>query len=269
MTGETYEILALKYADLNNRTRADNFLDPGDDHDSLMPMDYFLWVLKSDRRTIVVDTGFDKIEGARRGRDVMMNPTEALTSIGIDSRSIEDVVITHMHYDHAGTLGDFPNARVYVQDSEVQFCTGRAMLDGSERMAYTADHVKDLIDKVFNEQVSFIDGDEEIAPNVSLHRVPGHTAGMQCLRVKTKRGWTVLASDAAHYFENWKDRNPFSICWSMDDMFKSFDRIEELADSAEHVVPGHDPIVRSIYPAVSRDLPLVTRLDVMPDWTLA
>jgi len=135
MTGETYEILALKYADLNNRTRADNFLDPGDDHNSMMPMDYFLWVLKSDRRTIVVDTGFDKAEGARRGRDVMMNPTDALTSVGIDSRGIDDVIITHMHYDHAGTLQDFPKAKIYVQDSEVQFCTGRTMLDESERMA--------------------------------------------------------------------------------------------------------------------------------------
>lgn len=249
----TYEVLALKYAELN-RTRGSNFLNPDDDHASPMPMDYFLWVIRNDKTTIVFDTGFDRAEGARRGRNVLIEPQDVLATVGVDARLVDTVAISHMHYDHAGTLGNFPSARFHLQEAEMQFCTGHEMLNDSEQQAFTSDHVKTMVDMVFDKRVTFLNGEGEIAEGISLHPVPGHTAGMQCMRVPTERGWVVLASDAAHFYENWTDRNPFSICWSLEKMFESFDRIEELADSEDHVIPGHDPLVRSRYPAASDDL---------------
>lgn len=262
----TYEVFALRYGEMLNRARGDNFLNPEpDDHDMAMPLDYYIWVVRNDARTIVVDTGFDRAEAERRGRSVFLEPAEALKAVDIDARQVKDVVITHMHYDHAGTLGDFPAANFHVQDAEMAFCSGREMCNESERHAMTPSHVTAMIEMIFNDRVSFHDGDADIAPGISLHKVPGHTPGMQCMSVNTKRGKVVLASDAAHFYENYKDRNPFAICWSLDDMFKSFDRIGELADSEDHVIPGHDPQVRALYPAVASELDgLAVRLDVPP-----
>lgn len=262
----TYEVLALKYGHLAGRTRADNFLEPtDDDHDVPMPLDYFVWVIRNDERTILVDTGFDRVEADRRGRTVDAAPVEVLKKIGIGAEQVEDVVITHMHYDHAGTMGDFPAATFHVQEAEMAYCTGPAMCAHSERHAFTPAHINDMIEMVFNDRVSFVKGDIDIAPGISLHAVPGHTAGMQCVSVNTARGRVVLASDAAHFYENYRDRNPFFICWSMDDMFKSFDKIGDIADSEHHVVPGHDPQVLKMYPAMHADLKnIVHRLDVPP-----
>lgn len=262
---ETYEVFALRYAERPERTRQENFLEPVDAHDSPMPIDYFVWVIRNARRTVVVDTGFDRAEAARRDRRVLRLPSQALAGIGVDAASVEDVVITHLHYDHAGTLGDFPRARFHVQESEMRFVTGRWMLDDGERHAYSADHVAELVHRLFEKRVAFHHEDGEVAPGVTVHRMPGHTMGMQSVRVPTRRGWVLLASDASHYYEHWVRRVPFAICWSRDDLLESYRKLESLADSEDHVVPGHDPLVRSLYPAAGGPLGgEVVRLDEAP-----
>ena len=128
----------------------------------------------------------------------------------------------------------------------MQFVTGRWMLDDGERHAYSADHVTELVHRLFEKRVVFHHEDGEVAPGVTVHRMPGHTMGMQSVRVPTRRGWVLLASDASHYYEHWVRRMPFAICWSRDDLLESYRKFEVLADSEDHVVPGHDPLVRSL-----------------------
>ena len=90
--------------------------------------------------------------------------------------------------------------------------------------------------------------------------------GMQCVRVLTKRGWVVLASDAAHFYEHMEQKLPFPIVWNVGDMLQGFDTLVKLATSAQHIVPGHDPLVRSRYPSLMPDVQsAVVRLDVDPD----
>ena len=75
-------------------------------------------MLRSERRTIVVDTGFDHAEAAQRGRTITCVPADVLGRFGVDAASVEDVIITHLHYDHAGTLGDFKRAKFHIQEAE-------------------------------------------------------------------------------------------------------------------------------------------------------
>ncbi|MGI9332208.1 MAG: N-acyl homoserine lactonase family protein, partial [Gammaproteobacteria bacterium] len=111
--------------------------------------------------------------------------------------------------------------------------------------------------------------DGEVAPGITVHRMPGHTMGMQAVRVRTRRGWVLLASDASHYYEHWVKRVPFAICWSRQDLLASYDRFEALAESEDHVIPGHDPLVRSLYPRSSTELGGdVVRLDENPSRSL-
>jgi glyoxylase-like metal-dependent hydrolase (beta-lactamase superfamily II) len=262
---EVYEVYAIRYATMTNRYRRDNFIIPGDAHDIPMPIDYFIWVIRNSDRTIVVDTGFDPVEGKKRGREVIRLPREGLAMLGIDATSIKDVVITHMHYDHAGTLDDFPAASFHVQEKELQFATGRHMCHDPIRHTFSVDHVCGMVRRLFEGRVRFCDGSAEIAPGVELHHVGGHTLGLQCVRVQTARGPLVLCSDASHFYENMEKVSPFPIVFDMGDVLQGYRTLRKLATSSDHLIPGHDPQVMDRYPPPEPMLTgTIARLDVSP-----
>lgn len=261
---ETYEVYAVKYGTMDNRHRYDNFI-MADPHDGHMPIDYYVWVIRNDTRTIVVDTGFDHKEAELRGRQVDRLPREGLAMLGVDAGKVENVIVTHMHYDHAGTLDDFPNARFHVQELEMGYITGRNMCLEPLKHAYSADHVCTLVRRLFEGRVAFHGKEGEVAPGITVHHIGGHTMGMQSVRVKTKRGWVVLASDASHFYENMERTSPFPIVYHMGDMLRGYDTLRGLAESPRHVVPGHDPLVLQRYPSPNEELSgIVVRLDVDP-----
>lgn len=244
---ELWSVYAVKYAERNARTRADSFLD--DDHPAAPHgMDYFVWVLDNGQRQIVVDTGYDAAEGARRARPILRDPALALQALGVNADTVDTVVITHLHYDHAGGLDRYPAARFHMQTAEMTFATGPCMCDPEIRAPFTAEHVCEMVRHIYSGRVEFHDGDGQVAPGVTVHRIGGHSTGLQVVRVMTQQGPVCLASDAAHYYENFLERRLFPIVVNRADMLAGFDRIVELAGTAERVLPGHDPLVRQRFP---------------------
>ena len=262
---ESHEVFAVRYATMPERRRHHNFigLDPHDD--APMPIDYYVWLIRNENRTIVVDTGFEPGEATKRGRDLLRLPRDGLAMLGVDPETVEDVIVTHLHWDHAGTLDDFPRARFHLQDREMIAATGRCMCHPPLRASYSVDYVCNMVRRVFDGRVTFHDGDDELAPGITLHHVGGHAAGMQFVRVMTERGWVVLASDASHFYENMERCMPFPIVHDMAAMLEGYGRLRRHASSPRHVVPGHDPLVMRRYPAPERGLAgAVARLDVPP-----
>lgn len=245
---ETYEILAIKYAEHIQRTRSDNFM-LADDHACPQPIDYFIWLIRNENRTILVDTGMDGKEAASRGRSTLREPHEALALIGMDAEKIDTAIITHLHFDHAGTIDRFSRSRFHIQEAEVAFATGICMCDAFVRQTFNVEHVCSLVRNVYRGRVQFHDGDGEVAPGVTVHRAGGHTKGLQCVRVATQTGYVVLASDSAHLYENFEKRHPFSITLDVEQTLRSYTRLEQLATSRAHIIPGHDPLVFQRYPA--------------------
>lgn len=257
----TWEVHAIKYADRNNRRRADSFIFD-DAHEAPHPMDYFMWLLRRGDEVILVDSGYDDAEAQARGRPIRLDPATALAPFGLRAEQITQLVVTHLHYDHAGGLHLFPNARLHMQAAEMAYATGPCMCHDTLRMPYTADHLCEAIRRLYSGKVVFHDGDGQIAEGVTVHRIGGHSRGLQCVRVRTEAGWLVLASDAAHFYENLLSRKPFPIVVDLQDMLEGYDRLLSLASAASLVVPGHDPRVREIFP---RGLaPYVSRLDHGP-----
>lgn len=249
---EDYEVFAIRYATRPAR-RADNFVG-GDPHDAPMPMDYFIWVIRNDQRTVVVDTGFNQSMALKRGRDLLRTPAEGLSLMGITATDVRDVILTHLHYDHVGTFDEFPSACFHLQDAEMAFATGRHMCHRVFNHSYEVEEVVGMVKLVYGERVVFHDGDHILFPGLSLHRIGGHSAGLQCVRVHTKRGWVVLASDATHYYEHFRSHRCFPVVFSLGDVIDGYQRLRELADSDQHIIPGHDPLVMRYYPPPSDTL---------------
>jgi len=258
-----YAVYAIRYA-MREARRPEHFIG-GDPHDVPSPMDYFVWAVVGPERQFVVDTGFTAEVAAKRKRNHLRCPAESLSLVGVDAATVRDVIQTHLHYDHVGNFHKFPAARFHLQDREMTFATGRHMGYPVFSHAFEADDVVGMVRLNFKGRVEFHDGDAELAPGLSLHHMGGHTAGLQVVRVHTKRGWVVLASDASHYYEHLRERRIFPIAYHLGDMVDAYRKIERLADSPDHIIPGHDPQVRERYPAPSAPLEgIAVRLDVAP-----
>lgn len=263
-----YEVTALRYGTHPERVARANFLQT-DAHDVPMPLDYFVWVIRSPvgvapPRTIVVDTGMGAAAVARRpGRTLLAPVGDMLGRIGVDPAVVRDVVLTHMHFDHAGQLDLFPAATFHIQDAEMAYCTGRCMCHTVLRNPFEVEDVIAAVRRVHGGAMRFHDGTAEIAPGITLHLVGGHTGGLQVVRVPTARGWMVLASDATHYWANIRTRNPFPLVVDVARMLEGYGIVESLADGPDHVIPGHDPLVLTRFPA-ERGEPDIVRLDLAP-----
>jgi glyoxylase-like metal-dependent hydrolase (beta-lactamase superfamily II) len=248
--GNAYEIYAIRYATMS-RTPHMNYLLPDPHETAASDLDYFVWLIRGGGRDILVDTGFNAAEAQARGRKLTLNPVDALARFDVNAGAIKDVVVTHLHYDHAGNLDRFPNARFHLQDREMSYATGRCMCFGALRHPFSLEHVTLMVGHVYGERVTFHSGDGEVAPGVTLHRVGGHSDGLQAVRVETARGPVVLASDAAHFYGNLHRRSPFPIVYNIGDMCQGWEIVERLAGHPDRIIPGHDPIVTEIYPRAS------------------
>ncbi|HEX6000168.1 MAG TPA: N-acyl homoserine lactonase family protein, partial [Hyphomicrobiaceae bacterium] len=181
----------------------------------------------------------------------------------IAAGNVDQVVITHLHYDHAGTLTAFPKARFHLQAAEMAYATGPCMVHAHLRHPFTVDHVCEMVKNVFSGRVIFHDGDAQIAPGVTVHKIGGHSRGLQCVRVATANGPVVLASDASHYYENFETGKVFPITVDIADVLAGYQKLQTLAGSPRCIVPGHDPLVLARYPALNSETRgIVHRLDV-------
>lgn len=259
---DIYELFAVRYGH-NDRRAAANFID-GDPHNGPMPLDYFVWVIRGAERTFLFDTGFDAESGQRRDRQLTRPVGEGLRMVGLDPSSVQDVIISHMHFDHAGNTDLFPQARYHLQDTEMVYCTGRCMCHHALRHPFDLSDVTAMVAKVYAERVIFHDGTAEIAPNLTVHKVGGHSRGLQIVRVLTRRGWVVLGSDAAHFYANFEQGRPFPVLESVSDMLEGFNTMRQLASSPRHIIPGHDPLVIARYPGAIPGVPDIVRLDANP-----
>jgi len=259
-----YELMAIRYATSAGRRLRNNFLNSHDLHDGPMPMDFYVWAAVAGERIVLIDGGCDRAMCERRGYEFLRCPAETLAGLGLDPGRVTDVVVTHMHWDHLGNLDKFPNARLCLHKSEIAHATGCAMCHPALRRPYDVEQVCGVVRALYGGRVAFNHGECAVAPGIGVHHVGGHTPGLQVVRVRTRRGYVVLASDAMHFYANAMLGNPFPVVVDVRDYLDAFAKIAALADTPGHIVAGHDPVVMEIYPPWPGAEGAAVRLDATP-----
>ncbi len=244
-----YDLYALRWAVSEPRSAHDNFMPAPDTRvpQEPVPLHFFVWCARSAERVVLVDAGADEACTRARGHIFERCPTEALAALGVRAGDVTDLVLTHLHWDHAGNIARFPNARIYVHEAEAAYATGHSIAHPYLRRPYDAGQVQSFVGALYEGRVTITGNEHTVAPDVTTRHVGGHTPGTQVVQVATRRGNVVLASDAVHYYANIEYGVPFPVVVHVDDYLEAPAVVHVLASSDEHVISGHDPIVSASY----------------------
>jgi glyoxylase-like metal-dependent hydrolase (beta-lactamase superfamily II) len=258
-----YELYAIRYA-TREAKRAEHFIG-GDTKDEPLNMDYVVWVAVGSAGAVLIDSGFSAEVARRRKRNFLRCPIESLALIGVDPQSVKNVILTHLHYDHAGNSDLLPNAEFHLQQHELNFAVGPDIRYRYFSLGFEADDIAAMVKLNFAQRLRLYNGPFRFAPGIELDVAPGHSAGLQFLRINTQRGWITLAGDVVSFFDNLQRHRPFVAAVNVAEMLRSYDKVKATVPSLDYLIPGHDPFIMENYPAPKPELKgIVARLDLPP-----
>lgn len=199
-----------------------------------------MWYLAGTKGNIVVDLAPPDPQDVKESQGFTMlerqQPLSALKAVGVDSRDVKCVILTHLHWDHSWGFHLFPNASFLIQRREVQYAVAPLP---AHRALYWGRNMATPPFVNFLERMTMIEGDSTVEPGIEAISIPGHTPGFQGVSVATEKGNYFIAGDAVGLYECWETvpHVPSGIFNSLEDCYKSMEKIERIAD---HVLPGHD-----------------------------
>jgi glyoxylase-like metal-dependent hydrolase (beta-lactamase superfamily II) len=248
-----YSIEAIRYA--NSPGDRVNSMVMGAPADEIIDSVYAFWLIRSEDRTILFDSGFHRERWFELWTiEDYLRPDEALRLAGVTPDEVTDVVVSHAHWDHMGGIDLFPAATVWIQRDEFVYYTGDAWQDDGQSDGIDPDDVQALVRINTEGRVRLVDGDDqEIAPGIRLFTGARHTFASQYVLVQGDEPW-VLASDNVYLYRNLED-SAASATFAESDHAANVAaqrRMIELAGSANRVLPGHDALQFERFPSDGR-----------------
>jgi glyoxylase-like metal-dependent hydrolase (beta-lactamase superfamily II) len=257
-----WEVYAVRYATLPafRVSALVAGLTEGADRARTLDIAMMVWVLRGPGgRVAIVDAGFYRDKFLQQWKPVgHSRPSVAVqAALGIAPDQVSDVVITHIHWDHADGADLFPHARIWIQRDEFTHHIDDA---GQVRDRAIDPDVAAMLDGLRrDDRVTMIEGDDqEILPGVRVYTGGKHTFGSQFVGVATRAGTVVVASDNAYLYENLERRLAIAQTLDAPSNLRAQARMLVLASSLNRIVPGHDP---TVFQRFSEIRPGVVRID--------
>jgi len=255
-----HEVFAVRYGTRTMlRSEAFHRYSVYDEPDAPLTIDYFFWVLRSGTGVTLLDCGFAPDAGARRGRTLLVDPLDALADLGIAAGAVNEVIVSHCHYDHIGNLDRFPEATIVVERAELDFWTGPLASRAQFAEPSEPAEIAYLARAAAEGRVRLLDGGGTVAPGIELLAVGGHCPGQLVALVGPPGRRLVLASDALHFYEEMERDRPFAIFSDLPATYLAYETLRRLEADGGRIVAGHDPDVAARFgaaPAGRHAIPL-------------
>ena len=158
-------------------------------------------------QNVLVDCGF-----MRQGNEAefplkfgvsrWISPLRMLAELGVTPEAVSDIVVTHAHFDHLGSIGEFPKARIHIQKRELLSCYEALALP--KRFAHLSKivdpaNIRMALEASIEHRVNLVDGDRDnLLPGIHVRLGPGHTPGHQFVIVETAVGRRVISGDCLY-----------------------------------------------------------------------
>ena len=199
-----------------------------------------MWLLRGPT-TVVVDTSVPRAGSAAEfiGEDFSrtpgQDPANALSAAGVDPHDVEFVVLTHLHWDHAGNCDLFPDATVLVQEAELRYAIAPGRFF---RKSFLSPLGGWGVPPFVVPNLDVVRGTTEIAPGASGRTGSwSHARLTGCHRRRRAEGTFAIGGDAVSMYENVEADIPPGFHTDVDQAVDSIDRLAGLADS---LLPSHD-----------------------------
>jgi glyoxylase-like metal-dependent hydrolase (beta-lactamase superfamily II) len=247
--GATYEVYALSYGIYPDFPVS--ALLAGAEKDRKIDLQMMIWLIKGPGgRNILVDSGcyHDDVLKGKTFKN-FIKPSDTLAKLGLAPGDITDLIISHMHWDHADGMDLFPKAKIWIQKDEYNYYTGAAWQAGGKHGGIEPEDVLTIVRLNTQNQVHLVDGDDrEIIDGIRVYIGGRHTFASQYVSVRTASGTVVLASDNMYLYENLQKHLPIAQTFDADSNLKAQDRMKQIASRPDLIVPGHDPEVFVRFP---------------------
>jgi glyoxylase-like metal-dependent hydrolase (beta-lactamase superfamily II) len=243
-----YEIYAIRYATLPDFPVSD--LVAGAEPERKIDIAMMIWLVRGNGRNILVDSGFyhERFFKDWQVKD-FTKPSDTLKRVGLKPEDITDVIITHMHWDHADGMDLFPNARIWIQKDELEYYAGEAWQSKDTHGGIDEEDVLTLVKLNTQGRVGLVNGDaQEIISGVTCYTGGKHTWQSQYVGVQTAVGTVVLASDNMYLYENLERHAPIATTVDAASNLRAQDRMKQIATRPGFIIPGHDPAVFAKFP---------------------
>ena len=251
-TKPVYEVYAVKYGTVPGF--AVSGLVAGAEASRKMDIAMMVWLVRGGGKTILVDAGFYREQFFKQWTVTEFEkPSEAVRRAGVKPEEVTDVIVTHMHWDHADGMDLFPNAKVWVQREELEYYAGTAWQSRRTHGGIDPDDVMAAVKLNLAGRMGLVNGDaQEILPGITCYTGGKHTYASQFVGVNTGAGTVILASDNVYLYENLEKYVANAATLDAASNLRAQERMRELAGETGRIVPGHDPAVMTKYREVAR-----------------
>jgi glyoxylase-like metal-dependent hydrolase (beta-lactamase superfamily II) len=246
-----YEVFAVKYATIPDFKVSG--LVAGADKDRKLDIAMMIWLVRGNGKSILVDSGFYREQFFRQWKVAnFIKPSEAIAPAGLKPEDITDVIVSHMHWDHADGMDLFPNARIWLQKEELEYYAGSAWQARNTHGGIDPEDVLAAVKLNTQGRVGLVNGDaQEILPGITCYTGGKHTYASQFVTVNSAAGTIVLASDNMYLYENLEKHVPIAATLDPASNLRAQDRMKQLASSPRLIIPGHDPAVMTNFKEVA------------------
>jgi glyoxylase-like metal-dependent hydrolase (beta-lactamase superfamily II) len=241
-----YEAYAIRYATIPSFPLRG--LIAGADTSRRLDIAMMVWLLRDGQRSVLVDAGFhhERFVERWKPRD-FVTPAAAVERFGVRPDQVTDIIVTHVHWDHADGLELFPKATVWIQKEEYEHHVAD---DGTPKDRAIEREVSTVLRQLHRDgRLQLVDGDaKEIIPGITVYTGGKHTFASQYVSARTSGGTVVIASDNAYLYENFDRRVPIAQTLDSASNLRAQERMRTLASHPRLLVPGHDPAVFERFP---------------------